>query len=39
MARRRGVNAGADQRYFSKTANKTKALNLGHIIPRGGIRL
>lgn len=39
MARRKGVNPRSDQRYFSRTANKTKALNLGHIIPRGGIRL
>lgn len=36
--RRRIRNVNRDKRIFSKTADKTKAVNLGRKSPRGGIR-
>lgn len=36
---RHSVNASTDQQYFSRTAKKSKAINLGTKIFRGGIRL
>lgn len=39
MAKRKRVNRRKDRRIFSKTARKTKAINLPVKIYRGGIRL
>lgn len=39
MARRKRVNRRKDRKIFSKTARKTKAINLPVKIYRGGIRL
>lgn len=38
MARRRIVRRGRDKRYFSRTAQQSKAINLNPTIYRGGIR-
>lgn len=37
--RRHSVNASRDRRAFSRTADRTKTVNTGLIVPRGGIRL
>ena len=40
MKRRRRIsNVRADKRIFTRTARRTKKVNLGLTIPRGGIRL
>lgn len=39
MARRKRVNRRKDRKIFSKTARKTKAINLPVKIYRGGVRL
>lgn len=36
---RKDVNASVDQKIFTRTAAKSKAINLGARIYRGGIRL
>lgn len=35
---RREVSMRADKRYFTRTANQTKAVNLNSRIYRGGLR-
>ena len=37
--RKRIRSPGRDARIFRQTASKTKAINLGAIIMRGGVRL
>lgn len=39
MAKRKRANRRKDRKIFSKTARKTKAINLPVKIYRGGIRL
>ena len=39
MKRRRIRNVVKDKKVFSRTAMRTKKVNLGLTIPRGGIRL
>lgn len=36
---RKRVNKRVDKKVFKKTASKTKAINLGIVNARGGIRL
>lgn len=37
--RRMRVNRNRDRRYFSKTADRTKKINVKPVVMRGGIRL
>ena len=39
MKRRRIRNVAKDKKVFTRTARRTKKVNLGLSIPRGGIRL
>lgn len=39
MAKRRKMSPGKDKRVFTRTAVKSKKINLNPIIYRGGIRL
>lgn len=39
MKRRRIRNVRKDKKIFTRTAMRTKKVNLGLTIPRGGIRL
>lgn len=39
MKRRRIKNVRKDKKVFTRTAMRTKKINLGLSIPRGGIRL
>lgn len=39
MKRRRIKNVRKDKKVFTRTAMRTKKVNLGLTIPRGGIRL
>lgn len=39
MARRRIIGKRRDKRYFSRTAEQTKKINVNPTIYRGGIRL
>lgn len=39
MKRRRIRNVNVDKKVFTRTARRTKKVNLGLTIPRGGIRL
>lgn len=39
MKRRRIRNVRKDKKVFTRTAMRTKKVNLGLTIPRGGIRL
>lgn len=39
MKRKKIRNVRADKRIFTRTARRTKKVNLGLSIPRGGIRL
>lgn len=39
MKRRRIKNIRKDKKVFTRTAMRTKKVNLGLTIPRGGIRL
>lgn len=39
MKRRRIKNVRKDKKIFTRTAMRTKKVNLGLTIPRGGIRL
>lgn len=39
MRKRQKMKKGIDKKVFSNTATKTKAINLGAKIYRGGIRL
>lgn len=39
MARRRVRSASRDKRWFSRTAQRSKKINIDPVIYRGGIRL
>ena len=39
MPKRYNPDPSADRKYFRRTADTTKAVNTGLIVPRGGIRL
>lgn len=39
MAHRRRVSPKSDKRFFTRTAHRSKAININPIIYRGGIRL
>ena len=39
MKRKRFRNVAKDKKVFTRTAMRTKKVNLGLTIPRGGIRL
>ena len=39
MKRKRIRNVAKDKKLFTRTAMRTKKINLGLTIPRGGIRL
>lgn len=37
--KRYNPNPKSDRRYFANTADKTRLVNTGAVVPRGGIRL
>ena len=37
--KRYNPNPKADSRYFARSADRTKLVNTGMVVPRGGIRL